>query len=307
MELSVRAKIALRLILGLIMISALIYISKPIAVISTLLSAQPFYLALAVILYPLAMLAYTLRWYLILQLMGERLPLSVAHQALVGSAFVSDFTPARIGDFIRPMMVKEWIKMEKGMASVIVDHWADFVAGAVMGIIGLLGLFAPSSRYFIPILILLLALVAFLSLILIRGDVVMEACWMIGYERLICAVESFYTALGRVKHMSELVEGSLLLTIVVWIIYSVRILEIVRALGYNAPLYHLIFLMPLVNMLSAIPIAISGLGLVEGGMAAVMVALGLPPSLGVSAALIDRAISMAYHALVGSRYATKWF
>ena len=61
MELSVRAKIALRFILGLIMISALIYISKPIAVISTLLSAQPFYLALAVILYPLAMLAYTPR------------------------------------------------------------------------------------------------------------------------------------------------------------------------------------------------------------------------------------------------------
>ena len=78
MELSIRAKMALRLILGIIMTSALIYISKPAAIISTFLSAQPFYLALDVILYHLAMLAYTLRWYLILQLMGKRLPLSIA-------------------------------------------------------------------------------------------------------------------------------------------------------------------------------------------------------------------------------------
>ena len=162
---------------------------------------------------------------------------------------------------------------------MIVDHWADFVAGAVMGRIGFLGLFAPSSRYFIPALVLLPALIAFLSLILIRGDPIMGAWRRIGYERLICTVESFYTALGRVKHMSELAECSFLLTVVVWIIYNVRVLVIIRALGYNAPSYHLIFIMPLVNMLSAAPVTISGLSLVEGGMAAVMVALGLPPYL----------------------------
>ncbi|MGA9097638.1 MAG: hypothetical protein WB392_01755 [Methanotrichaceae archaeon] len=52
-------------------------------------------------------------------------------------------------------------------------------------------------------------------------------------------------------------------------------------------------------------ITTSGLGLVEGGMIALMGMLGVPASVGISVALMDRFMAMGVNALIGGRYAAR--
>lgn len=229
-----------------------------------------------------------------------------AHQAVLAGAFVSDFTPARLGDFLKPMMVKDRIDVGRGMASVIIDHWADTMTAVLLGIVGLLAILHMRNWLLIVIILAPLSgMLAFLSGVLLRKELVMKAIYRINQVRLTNVVRDFYNAMDHVDDKLRLVETSILLTFIIWISLALRITILIKAFGYDAPVVKLIFLLPLVNMLSALPLTVSGLGIVEGGMTLLFVTLGMPASVGLSVALIDRALSMGYHALMGSRYASR--
>jgi uncharacterized protein (TIRG00374 family) len=298
-------KIVLRLSAGLILIAVLIYLSNPSAIVAAIRTANLRYILLSIPFYPLTMLAYTFRWKFIITMMGEHLPIADAYQAVVGGAFISDFTPARIGDFSKPYMVKDKIDVGKGLASVIIDHWADALTAALLGIIGLLGLLHVRRMDVLIILLPLLGLLTALSLILLRRDLIMKAVDRINYRPITDMATSFYNAICCIKNQSRLVEASVLITCLVWIVYAARIAILLEALGFNAPIFKLIFLLPLVNMLSALPFTVSGLGLVESGMTLLLVELGGTASIGLSVALIDRALAVGFNLVVGSRYAAR--
>ena len=59
------------------------------------------------------------------------------------------------------------------------------------------------------------------------------------------------------------------------------------------------FLLPLVALLSALPITIAGLGLAQTGIALLMVMLCLPASIGRPVSLLDRSIGNAGDAIFG--------
>lgn len=303
---AISKRTAIRLSAGLILIAILIYYSQPGAIIAAILSANPYHILLSIPLYPLAMILYTFRWQIIVVMMGDKFPLWEAHQAVLAGAFVSDFTPARLGDFLKPLLVKDRIDVGKGMASVIIDHWADTMTAVMLGIIGLLAILHIRNWQIILIILAPLSgMLAFLTGVLLRKDLVMRAINKINQVRLTNIVRDFYNAMDHVDDKLRLAETSILLTFVIWITLALRITILIKAFGYDAPIIKLIFLLPLVNMLSALPLTISGLGIVEGGMTLLVVALGMPASVGLSVALIDRALSMGYHALMGSRYASR--
>jgi uncharacterized protein (TIRG00374 family) len=298
-------KIVVRLAAGLILIAVLIYLSNPSAILAAIRTANLRYILLSIPFYPLTMLAYTFRWKFIITMMGEHLPIADAYQAVVGGAFISDFTPARIGDFSKSYMVKDKIDVGKGLASVIIDHWADALTAALLGIIGILGLLHITKRGVLIILLPLLGLLTALSLILLRKDLVMKAVNKINYIPMKHMATSFYDAIYCIKNEARLVEASVLITCLVWFVYAARIAILLKALGFNAPVLKLIFLLPLINMLSALPFTVSGLGLVESGMTLLLVELGGSASIGLSLALIDRALAVGFNLVVGSRYAAR--
>jgi uncharacterized protein (TIRG00374 family) len=94
-------KAAIPLLAGLTLIAILIYISNPAKILEVVRQANLYYVLLALPFYPLIMLVYTYRWRFIISMMGDHLPLWTAYQAMVDGAFVSDFTPARLGDFLK--------------------------------------------------------------------------------------------------------------------------------------------------------------------------------------------------------------
>jgi glycosyltransferase 2 family protein len=298
-------KVLARYVIGLFVIAILIYFLNPRAIISTLFKANPYYLMLVLPLYPIVMLIYTTRWRLILSRMGAPLPIHMAYQACVGGAFISDITPARLGDLLKPLMLKDRINVNTCLASVIVDHYIDALTASILGTVGLLILPHRWSWYLILVLIFLVTGIIMIFLLWLKREIMLKMVAKIKSERLAKAMLALYDSISAMEGGSDLLAVSVLISMTAWIVHAMRLVIILKALGYNAPVYYLFLLQPLVNMLSSIPVTIAGMGFVEGGMTAVLLQLGVPAHVGLSVALTDRVFSMIFNGLVGGRYAAR--
>jgi len=291
--------------MGLAMISVLIYFINPASALATMLSANLYYLALAFLIYPAMIFIYALRWKFILSRMGDHLPVAMAYQAVSGSAMISDFTPARLGDLLRPLMIKDRVQVSQGLASIVVDHYADLLASILLGLAGLLILHHQWDWYVIAVMAGLLLGLSLVALLWLGRDLALKILGCIGNKPAIKAVQSLYRAVETIEGASRVLAAAVVISLTIWAPYALRIILIARALGYDAPPHMVFFLLPLVSMLTVLPITVSGLGLAEGGMTAMMATMGVPATAGLSVALIDRALSMAANALFGMRYASR--
>jgi len=87
---------------------------------------------------------------------------------------------------------------------------------------------------------------------------------------------ALYDAAESIENPLKLIAIAVLISLIIWFPYALRIYFLGQSLGYIVPLYLIFFLQPLVSLLTAIPVTIAGLGLAETGMALLMVSLGLP-------------------------------
>lgn len=294
----------LRLIAGAAILGALIYTSDPHAVLSTVLYASPAYLAVAMPIYAVILLIYTARWKFILFRMGGDLPISFAFQAMAGGALLSDITPARVGDFLRPFMVKDRVDMGRCTASVVVDRYMDAAAASLVCTVGLLAFPVGLSWQAVVPFGLLISAFGVSLILWSRMDDLIKILERSGPLWLSKSASDLRAYTGEVKDIQGLAAISLLITFSCMAANSLKICIIALSLGHEVPVHMLFFALPLVGTLSMIPITVSGLGLVEGGMVALMMSLGVPASAGLSIALMDRAISMTYNVAIGGRYAS---
>jgi uncharacterized protein (TIRG00374 family) len=273
------------------------------AILSTILSASPLLLLLVPAVYSITFLILSLRWRRILHALGEDLSLSDAYQAFAGGMILSDLTPGRIGDLSRSLLVRDKVALNKGLASVVVDRYADILTIFALGLWGMLFL-AQRGPYNLLASTVILMILASTSLLWLSRSFVLGVLRRRS-SRFVEITNALEDAFCDVRGVKGLMAGSVLMTILAWITHALRIAIIARSLGYDIPLTMLIFGLPLVSALSLIPVTISGLGLVEGGLAVLLTGAGVPAAVGVSIALMDRAITVAFHILVGARAAAR--
>jgi hypothetical protein len=158
-------------------------------------------------------------------------------------------------------MVRTEIDIGKGLASVIIGHWADALTTALLGIIGLLAILQTRYMYFTLVVSLqILGRLIFRTVVLLRKDLIMKAEVSINYGRITYMANSFYSAMNHVKGKTLMVEKAVSITLIIWAISVIRIALLTKASGYSSPLLELSLLLKLANMLSAIPFPVSGLG-----------------------------------------------
>jgi hypothetical protein len=237
--------------------------------------------------------------------MGEALPLKRAYQACTGGILLSDLTPARIGDLSRALMIKDQIDLEKGVASVIIDRSIDLFTIFLISFSGLLLFYDILSGYLLVAASSLLIILFTISFLWLKRRFMIQKVEKFGWKRLTEHARTFEDSLRKIDDGTELMIKSVLLTITAWITHALRMVLVAKSVGYDVPITVLFFLQPLVSALSLLPFTISGLGLVEGGLTALLSKLGVPLAAGIAIALIDRAITVAFHILIGLRYAAR--
>lgn len=291
-------------ILGLLLIAVLLYRFNPEVVFSTIISASISYILLAVMVYAITFIILTMRWRMIIRSMGEDLRFLSAYQAFAGGMIISDLTPGRIGEFSRPFLVRDRVDLGRGIASVAIDRYADILT---ILILGLSGMAFQIQEGIYPILahLTILFIVIFSLAFWFKRRLIINQIGRMGslrVSRIFCSLDE---ALNDMADIRSLMLKSVLLTAVAWITHALRIVLIAKSIGYDAPIMMLFFFQPLISALAIIPLTFSGLGIVEGGLAALLAGLGIPVAAGISIALIDRIITMAFHILVGSRCAMR--
>jgi uncharacterized protein (TIRG00374 family) len=249
----------------------------------------------AFIVYALTFLVLAYRWQNILADMGIHIQLTEAYSAFVGGVLISDITPGRIGEFTRPLLIKNQSEVNKGILSVILDRCMDFIT---IIILGMLGIFAQGGKLLwalcIPVAGLLILVFLWYSRVHLQKIIA-----LIGSSYLDNFVQKINEAVISVPSPKKMVLRSVILTLIAWCGHVIRVVIIAASLGYSVPAFALLFILPLISALSIVPITISGLGLVEGSLAFVLSDMGLPLSVGLTIALLDRGVTVAFHLLVG--------
>ncbi|MDH7596402.1 MAG: lysylphosphatidylglycerol synthase transmembrane domain-containing protein [Methanothrix sp.] len=294
-----RFKKILRLAFGLMLVAVLLHRLGPVEVARTITSARPACVLIAISVYSITFLILSTRWRLILRDMGGDIPLRSAYQAFAGGMVLSDITPARIGELSRPLLVRDEIEMSMGLASVVLDRLSDILTILILGACGLILFF----REGVTAVTLMLAVVALSSAAVLRFRRAM-AGRLRGPDRL-APIAIFFEALSAVDDIRLLMSRSVLLTVIAWITHAMRVYILAISVGQEPSLQMLFLLLPLVSALSLIPVSISGLGLVEGGMAALLASQGIPASTGLSIAFMDRMATVAFHIAAGGRAASR--
>lgn len=290
--------------IGILLIAALLCNFDLKTVSATVNSARPLYLALAALTYALTFLILSWRWRMILHTLGADLPIAQAYQAFAGGMIISDLTPGRIGELSRPLLVRDKIDLSNGVPSVIIDRYADILTTFILGLSGML-IIAECSSYLLLAIFAILILIAFSLAFWFKRSLIIKQLNKLGSPRINEITCNLDDALCGVKDIKGLLLKAVLLTGFAWITHALRVALIAKSVGFDVPIQMLFLLQPLVSALALIPITISGLGLVEGGMTALLAGLGVPAAAGISIALMDRVITVAFHILVGGRYAAK--
>lgn len=299
-------KFLVRLSIGVLLIILLFIFVSPSAVIQTLQSINPIFLICAVIVYAFTFLLLTQRWRIIVAHMGGDIPLGEAYQAFAGGVLYSDFTPGRIGDITRAVLVKERIGIHNGTVSVFIDRYIDIIVLSCLGIAALV-LFSSRFASILPLLALIVLLVVLAGV----TAFVLKSTWIFSVMKNIpyCNIPEFTShlqnALLELKDGKKVIAEGIILTVFAWITHAFRIILITMGLGYSIPLPDLFLILPLISALSLIPVTIAGLGLVEGGLMAVIAGYGVPLSVALSIAIVDRGLTMLFHFMVGGCVAVK--
>jgi len=299
-------KFLVRLSIGVLLIILLFIFVSPSTVIQTLQSINPIFLICAVIVYAFTFLLLTQRWRIIVAQMGGDIPLGEAYQAFAGGVLYSDFTPGRIGDIARAVLVKERIGIHNGTVSVFIDRYIDIIVLSCLGIAALV-LFSSRFASILPLLalIVLLVVLAGVTAFAFKSTWFFSVMKNIPYFNIPEFTSHLQNALLELKDGKKVIAEGIILTVFAWITHALRIILITMGMGYSIPLPDLVLILPLISALSIIPVTIAGLGLVEGGLMAVIAGYGVPLSVALSIAIVDRGLTMLFHFAVGGRVAVK--
>lgn len=312
----------LKLIPGLAIIAYLAYTFDLRAIAKTISVARPLFLILGISIYAVTFLILTTRWKRILSNIGVKIPLLSAYQAFVGGVLLSDVTPFRLGDFSRPYLVKKHMELGEGVASVAIDRYIDILAILSLSSVGFLLLYLNKiltgrTAIFLLLSFSILVLFFLIGTILLwlkRAQIInlitgvikraKSRFNIIPRDQLNSFLMKFDEGMSVVKSPTQLLTISVLLTFLAWITHALRVSLVAQSVGCSLPLIFLFCLLPTISALSLVPLFPAGLGLVEGGLAALMSLFGIPLYVGLSIALLDRALTVFFHILVGSRYSS---
>lgn len=208
------------------------------------------------------------------------------------SIYMGILTPGRIGEFAKAIYLKsnKNISISKGFSNVFVDRLFDLYLLIILGIIGIwkFDIFSNSSRMLLIILgILIIVPVVMLNRHFMRKLLLLLYRYLM-IQRLKDNIdekfEDFYHGIDEIMNCRLI--SLMLLTCFSYSIYFIQCYLIVIAMGISIEFISISFFMAIANLISFIPISISGIGTREASLIYLFSLENLAPELAVSYAFL---------------------
>ena len=252
------------------------------------------FVGLAVFVYLLSTLVYALRWKIVLRAFGRDVPYLELLKANLSGLFVNNITPmARAGgETIRVLWINRHCKVPMSLlgASIAYERASEAV------VIFLLFVIAVSSATSIHWL-LVLSLLALAILFYYRLDLVFDLVERLSKERF--SPEVRRAALKKLRTGPTLLV-TVSLSATVWILDILRFYLELLAVGVVLPVLKVVAISVTNFLIGILSITPGGLGIVEGGLAGILVGMGLSLSDALKVVAIERSISYGLATAIGA-------
>ncbi|OYT43285.1 MAG: hypothetical protein B6U88_01450 [Candidatus Aenigmarchaeota archaeon ex4484_56] len=308
-------KESIGILIGLLLLSIVIYFSGGMEVLNLIFSVNFIYLVIAILCEFIIIILFTIRLKSILYNQKYKLPVKEIFKILLAGSAVNQLTPVlKIGG--EPLKVyylsKKEVPTSKASASIIVEIVSELASLYIFLLLLVLFLsfykYLPLDYLYIEVFITLLFIVS----------VVVSFKFMLSEKRVENFIRKYLLKVfkGRgndVKVSSKLFSYTILNLFkdkkLCFCIFSLsflaRIFEILRlyfiflAINFNLNLFLILVFWVLQILFSMIPWLPGGLGLVEGGTISTLALLGISTKYSSSIVLLDRFIGLWIPVLTG--------
>jgi len=260
--------------------------------LSALVHVNIYYLLLAVVLNIPQLFFKSYRWGFLLKQQNINYSPIQSFLVYISSLYLGVITPGRVGEFLKAFYLKseKGISISKGFSSVLMDRLFDLYFLIILGFIGIwrFDVLGELSGVFLVLTII----IVLTPLIMVNKSLMGKLIKILYNLTVIKKVknkieESFADFYGG---MNQLINPrlfvSVLLTCLGYFMFFIQCYLIVMAMNLSINFINITLFMAISNLISFIPISISGLGTRDATLIYLFSLIGLKPELAVSYAFL---------------------
>jgi uncharacterized protein (TIRG00374 family) len=271
---------------------------------------NPWYLLIALLLnFPLLIIK-SYRWNRLLHIQNIQYSISQSCLTYISSLYIGFITPGRLGEIVKAIYLKteKNIPLSRGMSSVVVDRLFDLYLLILLSIIGIwrFEIFGYLSKYFyiivcgfvfIPLLLLNKKFAFKIFSILHKSFIIqkMKKKYSEGFN-------DFYDGINQLKSIQLMFP--ILITLAGYLLFFLQCTFLLSAIKISINFISVSLFMSISNLISFIPISVSGLGTRDAALIYLFSLLKLKPEMAVSYSLLVFLTFFVFNGLIG---AIAWF
>ncbi len=311
------------LLIGIGTLIGMILFIGPSTIESAIKMANPWYIALAVIIQFIIYGLWTWRWSINIKAVNISIKkIHIFPMLMVGMA-VNNLTPSARGggEPIRGYILSKYSgsSFEKSFATVIADRGLDtfpFIVLAVITIVGAV-FYLNLPDYAIYALILAVVVLFALFLIVLYMSFNLEfghkvSLWIVHIikrfskkdhnqleKKALNSIHSFQNSMRTMVKNKNVMLYSLPISFLIWILEILRVYIIFSAFNVEVSFLIIAQVFIISTLIGLIPLLPGGLGTIDGLMIILFSAAGVPPSISAAATIIERLISLWMTSIIG--------
>lgn len=272
-------------------------------ILSTVASANLFFLLLATLFIFPVMLLQAVKWGYLLRKQGIKEDFFWLVKTNLIGVFYGMVTPSKIGSFIRISYLKKKrkISLKESSLSVVFDRFFDLAGAGLLALLGILLVFRNLNAMFLGVVLASLVLLS-LVVIFLNNPLKRRVLWFVfglvfpsNLEKRKETFEFFFSYLSRKKEFLF----PLFLSSVTWLVMCFQAFLVALAFGISVPVIEFIFLLMISVVVSSLPITVADLGVREATLIYLFLPYGVAASSVVSMSLTSYLLLVGLEALLG--------
>ncbi len=256
-------------------------------------------------LYFLGYVISVVRWQRLLLAEDIRLPIWRVGLVYFEGAFFNLFLPTLIGgDIVRGYSIYKITRgHQASIASILVDRLSGFVALVSIAVVALALAYRRIHDPLVAGMILAIAVAFFVLVAFLLHNSPQErmagVLRMVGLTRFQVKLQGLMDALHRYRGHRWAVGQALVLSLVLQALIIVTYYLVGAGLRLGVPLAYFFLYVPLITVLSMLPVSVAGLGVREGGVVYFFGKAGVDPATALSMSLIWFSLTLVVSSLGG--------
>lgn len=264
-----------------------------------------YFLFALVLVFPLLFIK-SIRWNLLLKGQGISYKLSETYIIYMSSLYMGFITPGRLGEFIKAFYVKQdkGISVSRGMSGVLTDRLFDMYLLLLVGVIGLwkFNVLGQLSLTYLFLLILLIIMPIFIlnkRFMKKPMNLLYRLTLIKRYEEKIKSrFNDFFDGINEL--INPRLISAFFLTFLGYLLFFFQCYLLLNSLGISINFLDITLMMGLSNLISLMPLSISGLGTRDAVLIYFFSLLGFNPELAVSYSFLVFLNFFVFGGLIGA-------